>query len=184
MGSADGESKLRAVACRSAWPSLVVGEPLPLKLRLLNKVCHRPLSPGGRAYRGGLPMQGRISWATLCALFLAAVFVAAILHDHRLIPSARLATNGPRSMRCRTGNNRYYHPLLMIEVHAIRQSGRRRARSPGHCRGRAELARRLPAVSSFSPPIGWRGWCCPSSAPWRQRLRRRQRRSSPCMRAS
>ena len=35
MGSADAESKLRAVACRSAWPSLIVGEPLPAPFLIL-----------------------------------------------------------------------------------------------------------------------------------------------------
>lgn len=59
--------------------------------------------------------------------------------------------------------------------HAIRQSVRRRARSTGHCRGRAGLR----GVRRLSPRvIGLRGWCCPSSAPWQQHLRRRQRQSS------
>ena len=60
-------------------------------------------------------MQGRISWATLCALFLAAVFVAAIWTTIGF-PLGTLGDEWAKIDAVRTGNNRYYHPLLMIEV--------------------------------------------------------------------
>ena len=60
-------------------------------------------------------MQGRISWATLCALFLAAVFVAAIWTTIDF-PLGTLGDEWAKIDAVRTGNNRYYHPLLMIEV--------------------------------------------------------------------
>jgi 4-amino-4-deoxy-L-arabinose transferase-like glycosyltransferase len=58
---------------------------------------------------------GRISWATLCALFLAAVFVAAIWTTIGF-PLGTLGDEWAKIDAVRTGNNRYYHPLLMIEV--------------------------------------------------------------------
>ena len=60
-------------------------------------------------------MQGRISWATLCTLFLAAVFVAAIWTTIGF-PLGTLGDEWAKIDAVRTGNNRYYHPLLMIEV--------------------------------------------------------------------
>ena len=60
-------------------------------------------------------MQGRISWATLCAVFLAAVFVAAIWTTIGF-PLGTLGDEWAKIDAVRTGNNRYYHPLLMIEV--------------------------------------------------------------------
>ena len=60
-------------------------------------------------------MQGRISWATLCALFPAAVFVAAIWTTIDF-PLGTLGDEWAKIDGVRTGNNRYYHPLLIIEV--------------------------------------------------------------------
>lgn len=60
-------------------------------------------------------MQGRISWATLGALLLAAVFVAAIWTTIDF-PLGTLGDEWAKIDAVRTGNNRYYHPLLMIEV--------------------------------------------------------------------
>jgi 4-amino-4-deoxy-L-arabinose transferase-like glycosyltransferase len=60
-------------------------------------------------------MQGRISWATLGALLLAAVFVAATWTTIDF-PLGTLGDEWAKIDAVRTGNNRYYHPLLMIEV--------------------------------------------------------------------
>ena len=53
------------------------------------------------------------SWATLCALLL--VFVAAIWTTIDF-PLGTLGDEWAKIDAVRTGNNRYYHPLLMIEV--------------------------------------------------------------------
>ena len=59
-------------------------------------------------------MQGRIPGPP-CALFLAAVFVAAIWTTIDF-PLGTLGDEWAKIDAVRTGNNRYYHPLLMIEV--------------------------------------------------------------------
>jgi 4-amino-4-deoxy-L-arabinose transferase-like glycosyltransferase len=60
-------------------------------------------------------MLGRISWATICALLLSAMFVAAILTTINF-PLGTLGDEWAKIDAVLTGNNRYYHPLLMIEV--------------------------------------------------------------------
>ena len=91
-------------------------------------------------------MQGRISWATLCALFPAAVFVAAIWTTIDF-PLGTLGDEWAKIDGVRTGNNRYYHPLLIIEVtqFAICSPARAIDRPLSRSGG---LARRSPAVSS------------------------------------
>jgi hypothetical protein len=60
-------------------------------------------------------MQGRISWATIGALLLAAIFVAATVQTIDF-PLGTLGDEWAKIDAVRTGNNRYYHPLLMIEM--------------------------------------------------------------------
>jgi hypothetical protein len=99
-------------------------------------------------------MQGRISWATLCALFPAAVFVAAIWTTIDF-PLGTLGDEWAKIDGVRTGNNRYYHPLLIIEVTQFAICSPARAIDRPLSSGRA--ARRSPAVAScfyWLAPLG------------------------------
>lgn len=60
-------------------------------------------------------MHGRASWATVAALLLAAIFVAATLQTIDF-PLGTLGDEWAKIDAVRTGNNRFYHPLLMIEA--------------------------------------------------------------------
>lgn len=86
-----------------------------MKRRLLNKVCRRPLPPGGRAFRGGIAdagthFLGHPLRAVPCCGLLAAIWTTIDF------PLGTLGDEWAKIDGVRTGNNRYYHPLLIIEV--------------------------------------------------------------------
>ena len=72
-------------------------------------------SPRGALEAGVQPMRGWISWASLCALLLAAILVVATLRTIDF-PLGTIGDEWGKIDAVRTDNNRYYHPLLMIEV--------------------------------------------------------------------
>jgi hypothetical protein len=60
-------------------------------------------------------MPGRISWASLAALLLAAISVAATLSVIDF-PIGTLGDEYAKLEAIRTGRYNYFHPLLMIDL--------------------------------------------------------------------
>jgi predicted acyltransferase len=64
---------------------------------------------------GAPSLSQRVPWATIAALLIAGASVVATLQTIDF-PLGTLGDEWAKIDAVRTGNNRYYHPLFMIEL--------------------------------------------------------------------